>query len=1045
MLALFIFRHTTSRSPRPKNGAASPFRAGALLSWSRLVTVTFGIAGLGAFVFAQPPGSVVITEVMYDDTASGANPDVEWVEIYNTTGNPIVLDNWILTDGNVYPPPSSEGAIEIPFGTLIHPGQFLVLAKQSIPEIPQAILCAEIDPVWGLSNFGDNLALFDPIGIPIDGSLTLNYPDLSPSNSGISIEKCDVNSPWSPDPLQWHTSTNFFSTGRYQLCTPGFSNSPCTINNDDCFNAPTVGLGSRSFSNVGATTDGPPDPYPCDVPADIWYCFEVFAALCPRVLQVSLCGSGYDTQLAVYGPYPNCQCPDPGTAMMCDDDFCGVASGSQVVFPAPPGFYMIRIGGFAGAQGTGVMDISFVDPPPSNDSCASAQIISSGNYGFTTCGATTDGPLDPYPCDCPADIWYRWQAPCDGNARVSLCGSSYNTQVAIYPAGVSGNCPAPGMALACNDDFCGQQSEVNWNVVDNEWYFVRIGGFNGARGFGTFTIETTPPCSEGPCVNVGYIRVTPSDGLLDHSGIINYVAVELTNTLNETSPLTLRVSTCEDTATVQDTLDPLECKLLNLPLSFSPSANCAVDFVQVEALNAGSCGANASSAKRFPRAYEPFQIVKRHDSSSPVFYQALVNGESPKAVEIRWYHSGPCSVQYFKIRLGENIMDNLRDPITVTAFANDGPGGLPGTPLMTAPGLTTRSSESWAVYAIPPEPIPVSSGAIYAAVELTSHCAPGGSEAISCDAEVDTPEVYFQYETGSWVPFVPPGDFMIDAYLRCPCETAGQSATMEYEYVTSDDPGGPVFNWEDVSATGITWSDSCPNCNFQTLCFSFPFGGQFRPEIKVSLNGLLSFQDPGLGVAHAAMPNSAYPNEVIAPLWTESESCIDYSGEIYYWEAPDSSRVVIQWDNILANNERLTFEAILYPTGEILCQYLDAPTLLNYTVGLENASGTDALQVYTDGGCPPLRDDFAIRFAPLLPPAGPSSLVVNVSGNDLVLIWDAIPSHVYYEVYRSNVESFPAENRELIAVTTDTSYVDTGALDGSAPAFYRVIASNERR
>src|SRR6202008_3762317 len=113
----------------------------------------------------------------------------------------------------------------------------------------------------------------------------------------------------------------------------------------------------------------------------------------------------------------------------------------------------------------------------------------------------------------------------------------------------------------------------------------------------------------------------------------------------------------------------------------------------------------------------------------------------------------------------------------------------------------------------------------------------------------------------------------------------------------------------------------------------------------------------------------------------------------------------------------------------------------HYTVGLENATGTSALQVYTDGGCPPLRDNFAIHFTPILPPLGPTALVVNVSGTDLRLTWHAIPAHVFYEIYRSNTESFPETATEFIGATSDSYYVDTGGLLSDEMYFYRVIAN----
>ncbi|MCL4305545.1 lamin tail domain-containing protein [bacterium] len=181
------------------------------------------------------PGSVLINEIMYDDTAT---TDIEWVELFNTTPFPIPIGNWVLTDGNVWPPPSTEGAIQIPPGTIISAHGYLVISKTATPGIP-SIICAEIDAAWTLNNNGDNLALYDgnlPASLLIDGSLTDNFPDLSGANLGNSLEKCDQFQPWTSNPSAWHESTFPFSpTGRFRFCTPGMPNSPCAALGRCCY------------------------------------------------------------------------------------------------------------------------------------------------------------------------------------------------------------------------------------------------------------------------------------------------------------------------------------------------------------------------------------------------------------------------------------------------------------------------------------------------------------------------------------------------------------------------------------------------------------------------------------------------------------------------------------------------------------------------------------------------------------------------------------------------------------------------------------------
>lgn len=178
--------------------------------------------------FAQVPGSVVITEVMYDDTAS---TDADFVEIHNTTAAAIDISGWELQDDGTYPPPAGgEGAILVPAGTVLGANAYLILCKAALDGIAGEVVCTQFNGSFDLSNSGDNLALYSAAtgGTLIDGSLTVAFPDLTVNNSGTTVEKCDPNATWSGSAAAWHASGNAYSpTGRYRFCTPGFANTPC--------------------------------------------------------------------------------------------------------------------------------------------------------------------------------------------------------------------------------------------------------------------------------------------------------------------------------------------------------------------------------------------------------------------------------------------------------------------------------------------------------------------------------------------------------------------------------------------------------------------------------------------------------------------------------------------------------------------------------------------------------------------------------------------------------------------------------------------------
>jgi len=122
--------------------------------------------------------------------------------------------------------------------------------------------------------------------------------------------------------------------------------------NDASCNASLVYQGATDYSNCGATTDGPAD---CSAFADVWFVHE---ATCTGFLTVSLCGSAYDTYLGIY-PYAGGTCPPiSGSVVVCeDDDFvCGLQS--HVVLPTSVGeAYFIRVGGWNGSTGEGVLNL----------------------------------------------------------------------------------------------------------------------------------------------------------------------------------------------------------------------------------------------------------------------------------------------------------------------------------------------------------------------------------------------------------------------------------------------------------------------------------------------------------------------------------------------------------------------------------------------------------------------------------------------------------------------------------------------------------------
>jgi hypothetical protein len=254
--------------------------------------------------------------------------------------------------------------------------------------------------------------------------------------------------------------------------------------------------GLTPFSTVGATTDGPSEPscgFCCGDPQigqDIWY---NYTASCTGSLTVSLCGSLYDTKVALY---QGTNCPVTSPPLACNDDYAPCGLDSQITANVTQGqSYKLRVGGFLGATGTGTIMITCGDiGGPANDDCEDSLSVSDGATVFSTIGATTDGPPSSL-CNffmdnqVNQDIWYHYTATCSEMLTVSLCGSGYDTKAAIYEGS-----SCVGNILSCNDDSCGLQSVTSAPVTQGQTYKIRIGGYGAAVGTGTMTIT----CGEGP-------------------------------------------------------------------------------------------------------------------------------------------------------------------------------------------------------------------------------------------------------------------------------------------------------------------------------------------------------------------------------------------------------------------------------------------------------------------------------------------------------------------------------------------------------------------
>lgn len=284
--------------------------------------------------------------------------------------------------------------------------------------------------------------------------------------------------------------------------------------NDDCSDAQPIGVGEWTFCTTNATTDGPayPTGSSCitfnydQIFRDVWYSFT---ALGDGVLSIDTCQTSWDTRLAVYGsilPGP-IGCPSEGISLVnliaCNDDSLGCGFQSQLSVDVKAGrMYKIRVGGFNGFSGEGILKVGFTS---AGQQCFNPIPVSNWQNTLVV-GTTLDNAEgnDDSPCalgDTVAE-WYAFENTCGNeNAKITIStcngATDFDTVISVFKDSINGCTADP---VACNDDSslpgcqiggANRKSSVTFFLSPGAVYLVRVSGYQGATGnFGlSFLVE----------------------------------------------------------------------------------------------------------------------------------------------------------------------------------------------------------------------------------------------------------------------------------------------------------------------------------------------------------------------------------------------------------------------------------------------------------------------------------------------------------------------------------------------------------------------------
>ena len=140
----------------------------------------------------------------------------------------------------------------------------------------------------------------------------------------------------------------------------------------------------------------------------------------------------------------------------------------------------------------GLLTPSVAQAQPPNDQCDFSTFVSGSSV---TIAGTTNGASGVDESNCGTsdvnDVWFSWSAPCSGPVVFSLCTGTTlaDTTLTVF----EGGCPAfGGIQVGCNDNFCGQQSELTVQATSFFAYAIRVAGVNATTGDFTLTINCPP-------------------------------------------------------------------------------------------------------------------------------------------------------------------------------------------------------------------------------------------------------------------------------------------------------------------------------------------------------------------------------------------------------------------------------------------------------------------------------------------------------------------------------------------------------------------------
>ncbi|MFQ6105422.1 MAG: hypothetical protein ACE5OP_14205, partial [Candidatus Glassbacteria bacterium] len=202
-----------------------------------------------------------------------------------------------------------------------------------------------------------------------------------------------------------------------------------------------------------------------------------------------------------------------------------------------------------------------------------------------------------------------------------------------------------------------------------------------------------------------------------------------------------------------------------------------------------------------------------------------------------------------------------------------------------------------------------------------------------------------------------------------------------YTWIDGDEPGGPTFQWVDITGIGTLVEGLADDNSVGPFLigFEFPYYWYTADRFYVGSNGWISFSS-GQNYAHPfnELPNPTPPNDLLACLAGD----IDFTqgGSCYYYTSPGLDSFVVSYIDVpeyADGSTSHTFQIVLTRSDStITYQYAEqvgdfsAGGSNAFSMGMENNTGTIGLSYYYNDRYtpppvpPPFADSTVIKFIP---------------------------------------------------------------------------------